>query len=225
MADLEIPGSIEDLCLARADDVNPNRPLFTGDVIDGVVVPILGDEPQPVAIVSHPCSMRAGASLAELLHVAPVTLYQAPNDQVWNKHFKVMPLGPVGGIEHAVARLDKMTLVAGAEIEVDKRVFCATRPGINLMRQRLVHHLTRVVVPTFDFDAEAAGAHEEAELLEDWTDEAVRCGTAVAAACIEFHEWITETDGDRTRQDALVDPQEVPGIRRAMRAELKARYG
>jgi hypothetical protein len=223
MSALEIPGSVNDLCLARHGEVNPNRPPFTGDVFTGAHVPILGEEPRTVAILSHPCSMRTGARLAALLHVAPVEPHQAPNDAVWRRHFKWMPIGPIGELEHAAIRLDRMTLAAGDQLDVGQRVFCASRPGINLIRQRLVHQLTRVVVPTFEFDAEAAGAHEEADLLEEWTDETVLRGGEVEQACADFHAWITATDGDRTRQDLLVEPQAVPGVRKAMRAELKAR--
>jgi hypothetical protein len=147
-----------------------------------------------------------------------------PNDTVWQRHFKVMPIGAIGEIEHAAVRLDKMTLVAGEQLDIDARVFCASRPGVNLLRQRLVHHLTRVVVPTFDFDAEAAGAHEEADLLEEWTDEAVLGGGTVETACADFHEWITAADGERIRQQALLDPQAVPGIRKAMRSEMQERF-
>lgn len=45
------------LYLARGGEVSPNRPIFTGDVFSGLVVP--GVEDQEMAmIIAHPCSFR-----------------------------------------------------------------------------------------------------------------------------------------------------------------------
>lgn len=225
MADLEIPQSIDRLCLARNDDVNPLRPLFTGDVVTEVSVPVFGGQPMPVALVGHPCAMRKGAVLAEHLHVAPVADYQSPNDTIWAKHIRVMPLGSIAGVAHGAVQLDRMTLVEASALDPSRRVFCATRSGINLLRQRLVHCLTRVVVPTYLFDEESAGAHEEIDLMEEWLLAADSVGIPVADASESFHEWIRERDGQASHQESLNDPQAVAGIRRAMRAEMRHRYG
>ncbi|HXH56798.1 hypothetical protein [Iamia sp.] len=224
MAELEIPSDIEALCLARGDEVNPHRPLFTGDVIDGVTVEVLDEVAQPVVIVSHPCSMRAGAELAPLLHVAPVVTYHAPSTAVWQKHFKVMPIGAVANMQHAVVKLDRMTLVSAGAIDPGRRLYYSTRHGINLLRQRMVHHLTRVAIPTQTFDEEAGGAHEEADLMEDWIDSAIDLGADAAEVGTAFHDWIMTVEGGRTRQAKLLDSQAVPGVRRAMRAEIRGRY-
>ncbi|MGI8755987.1 MAG: hypothetical protein ACR2MB_09025 [Acidimicrobiales bacterium] len=224
MAKLEIPDDIEGLCLARHAEVNPLRPLFTGDVITEVTVPVLGDQSMPVALVGHPCAMRKGADLAPYLHVAPVLSYQPPSATIWAKHIRVMPIGPIADFPHGAIQLDQMTLVKSSTLDLSKRVFCATRPGINLLRQRLVHCLTRVVVPTHLFDEEAAGAHEEIDLMEDWLDTATSAGLTVADATATFHQWIRERDGETSRQELLTDPQAVAGIRRAMRAEMRQRY-
>lgn len=224
MADLEIPNDVTDLCLARDGEVNRCRPLFTGDVFIGTSVPVLGDEDHVVAILSHPCAMRAGPRIAEHLHVAPVVSYERASERVWEKHFKVLPLGRVARLEHAAIRLDKMTLVAGSAIDSGRRVFCMSRPGINLLRQRLVHHLTRVLVPTHLFDAEAAGAHEELDLMEEWIDQASANDIDPVAASADFHRWITEEESGMARQAMLLDPQCVPSVRRSMRAELGQRY-
>lgn len=224
MSDLERPAHVDDLCLAQGEDVNPRRPLFTGDVIEGVAVQVLGDSPSTVALVGHPCAMRAGPELAPLLHVAPVVAYQAPANAVWDKHFKVMPLGDLPSLPDSAVRLDQMTLVPSSSIEASRRVFCATRPGINVLRQRLVHHLTRVVIDTRTFDEESAGAHEEVDLMEDWLTAAVDACADPAEAALDFHGWIRGNDGDRTRQAQLGDPQAVPAIRRAARREIGKRY-
>lgn len=224
MAELEAPDDIDDLCLARDGDVNPLRPLFTGDVITGVIVPVLGDDPRPVALVSHPCAMRKGSTLAPTLHVAPVVAYQAPSSTIWEKHIRVMPLGPVAGLSQGVIQLDQMTLVVSSALVQANRVFSATRPAVNLLRQRLVHCLTRVVIETRRFDEEAAGVHEELELMEEWLDAANAAGVDSGEASEHFHEWIRASDGAVDRQARLSDPQAVAGIRRAIRAEMRQRY-
>ncbi len=62
MTDLDAPDDPDDLYLARGD-VTIALPIMQGDVYDGVTVPGLSEEPLTVAIVMHPCSMRAGAHL------------------------------------------------------------------------------------------------------------------------------------------------------------------
>ena len=91
---------------------------------------------------------------------------------------------------------------------------------MNLLRQRLVHHLTRLVVDVALFDQEAAPAHEELDLMEEWIDEAALHGVSVDDASAAFHDWL-RTDG---RQARLEDPASVSSVRRALRTELRARY-
>lgn len=225
MATLEIPPDLEDLCLARGDDVNPHRPLLTGDVIDSVEVPVLGADRQTVVLVAHPCSMRQGPALAPLLHVAPVANYGSEGDIVWKKHFRVMPLGELPGRQRPVALLDQVTLVPSSEINPARRTFCASRVGINLLRQRLVHHLTRVVVETWMFDQEGAGTYEEVDLMEGWIEAALDTGASLGDATDAFHTWVRSGEEGRTYQDQLADPQAVPAVRRAARVEMRQRYG
>jgi len=61
-----------------------------------------------------------------------------------------------------------MTLVQTRIIEdPTRRIACLDRPGVNLLRQRLIHHLTRLVVNVSVIDSEASAAHEEVDLLEE----------------------------------------------------------
>lgn len=223
MAELEVPDDTDALALARGDEVNPLRPLFTGDVITDVEVSILGASPGCVAILSHPCAMRRGSDLAPVLHVAPVSDYHA-GPAVWEGHFRVMPLGAVAGFPNAAIRLDQMTLVRSETLDLNRRVFCASRPAINLLRQRLVHHLTRVIIDTPTFDEEAAPAHEEIDLMEEWLERAAGTGIGAAIASSHFHAWIRETDGATSRQEQLKVPQAVAGVRRAARAAAMDQY-
>lgn len=218
---LAVPEDSETLFLARDDEVNVNRPLYTGDVLTGVVVPVLDPEPQTVIVASHPCAMRAGAALQPLLHVAPVLGHSESGRQMWTGNYKLMALDGLAVHTNPVVRLDLVTLVRSDELDVDRRIACLSRPGVNLLRQRLVHHLTRVVIDVSQFDLEAAPAHEEVDLMEEWVDLATERGQSRVDAESEFHDWIR---GD-ARQDHLKDPASVSSVRRAMRAELANRGG
>lgn len=225
MADkLEIPESPEELVLAIADDVNPNRPLYSGDVFTGVRLPVLGPEPLTVVVVSHPCAVRAGARLRDHLHVAPLVGHSEFGRQMWTGNYRLMALdtlAAVVGLTNPVVRLDLMTLVATSSLDLDRRVACLDRRGVNILRQRLVYQLTRVVVAVWQFDAEASGAHEEVDLLESWLDEAVSAGVSVEIATADFHSWL-QVDG---RQGALGDPSTASTVRRTARSEIQRRFG
>lgn len=221
MADrLAVPEDPDALFLSSGDDVNPNRPLHTGDVIEGVVLPVLDDEPTIVVIVSHPCAMRAGPKLQPLLHVAPVVSHSESGPQMWTGNFKLMALDGLAVLTNPVVRLDRSTLVQSVNLGADRRIACLDRPGVNILRQRLVHHLTRVVIDVSIFDQEAAPAHEEVDLMEDWLDAATAHGLSLEEGAAAFHEWI-RTDG---RQGRLEDPASVSSVRRVMRSELRQLY-
>lgn len=228
MADaLEVPDDAEALFLARGDEVNSNRPLYTGDVVTGVHLDVLRADPLTVAVVSHPCAMRAGARLLDHLHVAPVVAHSESGLQMWRGNFKYMALdglAEAAGLTNPVIRLDRMTLAATDTLDISRRIACLDRPGVNILRQRLVNQLTRVVVPTRFFDEEAGGAHEELDLMENWLTAAGAVGVPLEAAARDFHEWVRAIDGTTTRQRALTNPQAVPSIRRAARSEIQQRY-
>lgn len=48
-----------DLYLARGEEVNPNRPIFTGDVFDEVAIADVQTGGLAI-VVAHPCSFRVG---------------------------------------------------------------------------------------------------------------------------------------------------------------------
>lgn len=61
----------EDIYRARGDEVNPHRPLFTGDVYRDVAIP--GTQEGGMAVVlAHPCSFRKGPALIDRILVAAV---------------------------------------------------------------------------------------------------------------------------------------------------------
>lgn len=220
---LEAPGAAEDLYLASArDEVEPARPILTGDVFDSIEIP--GTSSVDLAIVlTHPCSMRRdGVHLAERLLMARVR--QAPEIPLhkWSTgHFKVMPLpGLMGG--HYAASFDEIGLVA-SEVLTDKaRVACLTPFGINLLQQRFVWHLTRFLAPTHRLGEASEAVFEEADLCEEWVAAASESGVPPEEAASSFHEWIRESDGSgASRQSLLTEPQRRAGIRREMREHMR----
>lgn len=217
---LAVPDDPASLFLSSGNEVSPCRPLYTGDVIEGIVLPVLDEEPQIVIVVSHPCAMRAGARLQTHLHVAPIVGHSQSGPQMWTGNFRLMALDALPVLSHPVVRLDRSTLVASEDLKLERRIACLSRRGVNLLRQRLVHHLTRLVVDVYLFDQESASAHEEMDLMEEWLEEATDRGVSLNDGAAAFHEWL-RTDG---RQDALKDPATVGSVRRAMRAELLATF-
>lgn len=84
-----------------------------------------------------------------------------------------------------------------------------------------MHYSSRVVVPTQIFHEQTVAFYEEADLIEEWCDEAPNDDLrGETLACLE---WLrTDRDGT-TYQEMLKNPQSHSMIRRAMRKELRER--
>lgn len=222
--ELEAPDDPEDLYLARGPEVTVARPLLTGDVLDGIVIPGVDDAPGLAVIVTHPCSMRRdGVTLADRLLLARVETYQRLVPEQWKGHWKVMPLPGLipTADDHLAARLDKIGLVSGDVVVAAARIACLTPYGVNLLQQRFVWHLTRFCASTSRLNEACAAVFEEADLQEEWVTDRLAAGHELAVGATEFHEWIRGEDSDAVRrQEQLVDPQRLAGIRREMRREL-----
>lgn len=222
-ATLECPASAGDLYLAaRAEDVEPARPILTGDILDGVEIP--GLQSIGLAIVlTHPCSMRRdGANLADRLLMARVNESNNIPLQQWSVgHFKVMPLPELMGSHHS-AFFDEIGLVATDRLDLSKRVACLTPFGINLMQQRFIWHLTRFLAPTHRLGEASEAVFAEADLCEEWSAFFAEKGQAPAESATTFHEWIRDdAGGGDSRQQLLESPQRRAGVRRAMREHLR----
>ncbi len=59
-------------------------------------------------------------------------------------------------------------LVASESLDVDQRVASLSQRGVNLLMQRWVHHNSRVIVPTQDFQDVTGSQYEEADIIEEW---------------------------------------------------------
>ncbi|MFG1921066.1 hypothetical protein [Cryptosporangium sp. NPDC048952] len=222
---MEKPSRPRDLYRALGDDVSPVRPIITGDVFadteitepDGTCVKRM------VMILDHPCSLRTdGITLAPRLTVAEV-VSGAPGS--WRGNYSKMflpsllPEGSEAQDFHVL--FDSSYHVSPTQITVAHRIACLSTVGINLLLQRRVHHFSRVVVPTFEFQKANVGVYDEVDLVEDWCMEREDHDVKAAEAAAECMAWLrSEVDGVR-RQDLLKDEQRRSTVRQQMREHLK----
>jgi hypothetical protein len=171
----EKPG---DLYLARGEEVNPLRPLFTGDIVADVAIPGVQEGGMAV-VVAHPCSMRGkDAQLEPRVLVAAVAESGKIGRSAWpTGNFGLMPLPDlVEAGKLLVARLDDIGKALTADIMAGARVACLSPFGVNLLQQRFIWRLTRHEVPTYQLQEVSAHVFEEADLLEEWSDTVCAAG-------------------------------------------------
>lgn len=220
---LETYADAADLYLTRGQDVNPRRPLFTGDVFADVPVP--GIQPGGMAlIIAHPCTLRGRQTqLKEHVLVAAVREYAEVGQGAWTKgYYDMMPLPHLVGRGFYLGRFDEMGRALTADLLKTQRLACLSVPGINLLQQRLIWHLTRFEVETFRLHEAFAHTFEEADLLEEWNDVLCDGGVAKTEATVLFEEFIRADQGNgRTLQEGLRDPQRRSSVRSAVRAEAR----
>lgn len=201
---------------ARGDEVEPHRPLFTGDVFDDVAVPGVQDA-GPAIVVAHPCAMRAGPILADRVLVAAVEPSAMTQPKQWTSgFFDRMPLPELPTGFH-VAWLDRIGRAPTASLLGATRIACLSPVGVNLLQQRLVFHLTRFVVPTKQLWEAFGHTYEEADMLEEWLEGVEEREEQTTT----FEEWVR--DGDPSRQSRLTDPQQRASVRAELRAAIKQR--
>ena len=218
---LESYGSIEKLYLARGDEVNPLRPLLTGDVVETVDIPGVQEGARAV-VIAHPCQMRRGVALDAKILCALVRTHPPVDEPAWATGFYDRTPFPdlMGDSTLYVGDFTAVGLVESHELENGRRLACLQHFGVNLLQQRLVNHLTRVEIETDKFDDACAAVLEEADLLEEFRGEVVPVGIDIAEADAGFHDFIrADRDGGKSYQDWLRERQLRPQVRRACRAE------
>jgi hypothetical protein len=126
-----------ELYLARGDDVNPNRPVFTGDVYHNVAIPGVQDKGMGL-VVAHPCSFRIGdGQLAERVLTASVESVAKQGPRAWTKMFSDrMPLTDLEG-EHSywAGHLDKIGRALASDLLATERLACLSAFGVNMLQQ------------------------------------------------------------------------------------------
>ena len=209
----------ERLYLARGDEVNVARPIFTGDVFEAVKIPGVGR--YPAMVVAHPCSFRGrNGCLSDRIQVAAVENHQAVPNHKWSEgYYEKMPLPDLDG-KYCVARLSLIGNVKSTKLRGRSRIACLAEPGINLLQQRTVFNATRVEILATTFQSAFGHTYDEAELLEIWAEELTDLAVDPVA---QFEEWIR--DGTPSRQQRLKTPAERAPVRREMSNEIQRRRG
>lgn len=213
---------------ARGDEVSQTRPIFTGDVFTNVHLPgsTGKTKARSVVVLQHPCSMRTnGVDLAWQVLVAEVTNRKEIDEPGWvNGNYNLMPLPDIrpdltSQSQHQAANFDNLYTVAPANLT--SRIASLSPFGVNLLLQRWVHFSSRVVVPTHTFHEQTVAFYEEADLIEEWWDQAGGDDLRdEARACLD---WLRADRDGSTYQTLLKNPQSHSMIRRAMRQELRER--
>ena len=213
---------------ARGVEVEPGRPLLTGDVFENSTVRDLDGEFQSktVMIVQHPCAMRLnGVDLVPGLLVAEIEKHQLLKPERWTGFMRIMPLPDLkadheeAAERHHAAYFNKPHVVRPDMLGT--RIASLSVRGVNLLLQRWVHHNSRVVVPTSTYVKVIGGVFEEADLVEEWCGERQSLDNSAAAA--ECVSWLREepADGGPTRQRQLDDEQYRSSVRKQMRQRLR----
>ncbi|MCX5601604.1 hypothetical protein OOK29_25980 [Streptomyces phaeochromogenes] len=224
--EMEKPDTPADLYWALGDEVNPSRPILTGDVFEDVAVTDFDGTSiaRTVMVLDHPCSLRSdGVNLAPRLEVAEVRRTEPCS---WRGGFNRMLLpdpfpGAEGKAHPCAAFLDSRYPVSPAQLEAGTRIACLSHSGINLLMQRWVKHSSRVTVPTNDFQEANYGVYEEADVIEEWCMAREADDLKLSEAMAECDSWLREDAGGRTRRDLLKDAQRRSTVRKQMKAHLK----
>ena len=226
---LEAPGTDEapeysSLYRARGDEVVAQRPIFTGDIFFGV--PVIGeDEPKNVVVLQHPCVIRKGLTLTPKLLVAEVRPEQLRKPSQWTRFPRQMPMAELvvdGSPPHYAGFFVDHQLVVSASLDVNRRVASMSQQGVNLLMQRWVHHNSRVIVPTQDYQAVTGSQYEEADIIEEWCIDREDDEMSLDHATVEIDSWLTGDKSPESPRARLEDPQQRSTVRRDVRTHLKA---
>jgi hypothetical protein len=220
---LESPTSTDDLYDARGEDVQPYRPIFTGDVFE-----VVGEEAQGAwMVLQHPCALRRnGVDLVDSVLVAPVSPRSDLRSKMEKEKLYLFPLRDLRGPGNSeAADFASVTAIPSRLLNLDHRVAVLSQEGVNLLLQRWVHHNSRVVIHTDRFNTASLAEFEEADLAAEWAEARADAGEDVVSAQHSFHEWIrgpwtSEPNSDSRQVRLRVAAQQV-AVRKAMRAHLK----
>jgi hypothetical protein len=190
-----------------------------------VQAPRAAGKSKTVMIIQHPCAMRPdGVTLASSVLVAELRQFSVLPPDKWNTNGKLMPLPELFASLASNRRNQAAFFDHTYHVHPDdlvKRVACLAPRGVNLLLQRWVYHSSRVVVPTFDFDAVMSPVYEQADLVEEWCDVAAESGRAADDATRDVHAWLREVQGGLMRETALQQPERRAMIRRQARAAAR----
>lgn len=228
---LESPGTRDTpnwsaLYRARGDEVSATRPIFTGDIFRIPEAAAETDmESKIILVLQHPCALRTnGVDLVPRLLVAEVREHPPIMAGEWKGRFKLMPLPEMHANDtHFAAHLHNPDLVDSGSLLLENRIVSMSQVGVNLLLQRWVHHNSRVIVPTTEYQKVTEEQFEEADLVEDWCDDLVSEITDIRVETEAAHDWLRSpsTEEGRSWQELLQNPQSRATVRSAMRKHVR----
>jgi hypothetical protein len=212
---IEAPESADRLYLSRGSDVDPYRPVMSGDVFKGRIE-TLDDAHELIMVMSHPCSMRAGAHLRPRLQVAPVLPRGVISTSEWRGSFKVMLLPDLQDEQSFAASLELNSPVRADELHLDARVASLSEYGILVLYQRHIRHLTRLEVGVRNLEPVTRAVFTEVALQDEWNN-------ALARPRVESGEAFGEVMGEEEEAfDAFMASTGASGV--SLRDELRNPY-
>ena len=231
MIALDRPATADELYLARGGEVEPYRPVLTGDVIGEITIPGVGVPHDSGMVISHPCNMRLGDRLRDRIQMLPIVQYQdvALDEWVRGSHARVFLLPESQLLDSpCAARFDETGMVSSGELTPARRRLCLSERGILLLLQRLVFSLCRADIPIEQFERAIAHVLAEAELLEEWNERLVPArggdlAAGLAAEATAFEEFMKTANGDTDLRGQLRESHRVSNVRRLVRQEIARR--
>jgi hypothetical protein len=217
---LEVCLERDEIYLGSDRASNPFRPIFTGDIFE-----VDGD--RRVMVVEHPCAMRAGSRVADTVLVAPIASHNSMNHQRWSDgYYDKFPLPELDGEgTFFAASFNQFERCSTDMLTSANRLACFLPLGVNMLQHRLVWYLTRCHVSTAKFDDAFACYYEEADIIEEWVEEAASRQVDENLALDDIEAALGEIgDGAQSFREMLRDAQRRSFVRRTMRQRAKDRY-
>lgn len=214
--------------------VPESRPIMFGDVFADVPCSRGGAPESYVMVMTHPCSMRNGATLRSSVVTAQVTKFpggKVKDQTLWRSRF--FDYFPLVGFNNAhpqepcVVRLGELHAARTADLDVAKRAFALSNYGVASVLQRWMYQLSRDPVPIAVLEELIAPAMTEAELEEEWCQAALDAGAMpIKDASSDFQTFLGLPHAGGLR-DALLsgDISALARVRRDVRVERRSRFG
>lgn len=208
-------------------------PVHQGDVFEGVQVPGVppsNRDESPLAMVfMHPCTMRRGAVLTDLITVFQVRTESARKhidpDRLM-RWFSVMPLLDLrpGTTSTHVADFLHIGVVPSSELDRAKRIGSLTASARQLVQQRVIYHLTRLAVPLHDLAMQTRALERELELQATWCERACERNGETAAVVADAESAFDAYMSDNDRRVLLDDDAAVHQVIAEVNREVRQRY-
>lgn len=179
----------EELYFTTGNECEIDRPLFQGDVLEGVVLPQLPTQPtapgmqetafvtSTVMVVPHPCQCYHGDKLRPFITVAPVT--EVPDYENFGEDrrgakdkFALPDLLPTVEGERQprshVANFGRLVSVPYRYLRTDARIACLSHKGLGLLAKRILQFQLRYPSELAQVMAYTYTQWQEAFLMQAW---------------------------------------------------------